>query len=76
MADQEEPPLAVIRTKNGLTVLARGMELHYELDPETQSLVETRYSTEPDTTPSELIAFRKAAWKLVLQIARGLGWIA
>jgi hypothetical protein len=76
MADQEEPALAVILTKNGITVLRPGMELHYERDPETQRLIETHSSIDPDTTPSELIAFRKAAWKLASEIAKGLGWTA
>jgi hypothetical protein len=37
-------------------------------------LIETHSSIEPGTTASELIAFRKAAWKLVSEIARRLGW--
>ena len=75
MADQG-PVVAVVRTKNGLTVIGAGMELHYELDPETKRLIETHSSVEPDTTESDLMAFRKAAWKLASQIAQGLGWTA
>jgi hypothetical protein len=51
-----------------------GMELHYQYDPETKGLIETHSAFEPDVTSSELIAFRTAAWKLVSEIARGLGW--
>jgi len=72
MANQEEPALAVVLTKNGLTVIRPGMELHYERDAKT--LIETQSSIEPGTTASELIAFRKIAWKLALEIAQGLGW--
>ena len=75
MADQG-PVVAVIRTKNGLTVIGIGMELHCERDPETKRLSETHSSVEPDTTSSHLMAFRKAAWKLALEIARGLRWTA
>ena len=73
MATQEEPALAVVLTKNGMTVMRPGMELHYERDANTQTLIETR-SIEPGTTASEVIAFGKAAWKLTSQIAQGLGW--
>jgi hypothetical protein len=75
MADQG-PVVAVIRTKNGLTVIGIGMELHYERDPETKKLIETNCSVEPDTPSSDLMAFRKAAWKLASEIAQGLGWTA
>jgi hypothetical protein len=74
MANQEEPALAVVLTKNGLTVMRPGMELHYERDAKTQTLIEIQSSIEPGTTASELIAFRKTAWKLALEIAQGLGW--
>ena len=74
MANQEEPALAVVLTKNGMTVMRPGMELHYERDAETQTLIETHSSIEPGATASEVIAFRRAAWKLVSEIAQGLGW--
>jgi hypothetical protein len=74
MADEVEPALAVVLTKNGMTVMRPGMELHYERDAKTQTLIETHSSIEPGTTASELTAFRKAAWKLVSEIARRLGW--
>ena len=74
MANPEEPALAVVLTKNGMTVLRPGMELHYERDAETQTLIEIHSSIESGTTASEVIAFRKAAWKLVSEIAQGLGW--
>jgi hypothetical protein len=74
MADQEEPALAVVLTKNGMTVMRPGMELHYERDAKTQTLIETHSSIDPDVPASEVIAFRKAAWKLALEIAQGLGW--
>jgi hypothetical protein len=75
MADQG-PVVAVIRTKNGLTVIGAGMELHYERDPETKRLIETHSSFEPDTSLSDEMVFRKAAWKLASEIAQGLGWTA
>jgi len=75
MADQE-PVVAVIRTKNGLTVIGIGMELHYERDPETKRLIETHSFFEPDTTLSDWMAFREAAWNLAFKIAQGLGWTA
>jgi len=74
MANQEEPALAVVLTKNGMTVMRPGMELHYERDAETQTLIETHSSIEPGATASEVIAFRRAAWKLVSEIAQRLGW--
>ena len=74
MAEQEGPALAVVLTKNGMTVMRPGMELHYERDAKTQTLIETHSSIEPGTTASEVIAFRKAAWKLVSEIAQRLGW--
>ena len=76
MANQEEPALAVVLTKNGMTVMRPGMELHYERDAETQTLIETHSSVEPGATASEVIAFRRAAWKLVSEIAQRLGWTA
>ena len=76
MANQEEPALAVVLTKNGMTVMRPGMELHYERDAETQTLIETHSSIEPGATASEVIAFRRAAWKLVSEIAQRLGWTA
>ena len=68
--------LAVILTKNGLKVVGPGIELHYELDPETKRLIETDSSFEPDTTLSDLMAFKEAAWKLASEIAHRLGWTA
>ena len=74
MANPEEPALAVVLTKNGMTVMRPGMELHYERDAETQTLIETHSSIEPGATASEVIGFRRAAWKLVSEIAQRLGW--
>ena len=74
MANPEEPALAVVLTKIGMTVLRPGMELHYERDAKTQTLIETHISIESGTTASEVIAFRKAAWRLVSEIAQRLGW--
>ena len=74
MAEQEEPALAVVLTKNGMTVMRPGMELHYERDAKTQTLIETHSSIEPGTTASEVTAFRKAACKLASEIAQRLGW--
>lgn len=74
MAEQEEPALAVVLTKNGMTVMRPGMELHYERDAKSQTLIETHSSIEPGTNPAELIAFRNAAWKLASEIAQRLGW--
>jgi hypothetical protein len=72
LADQE-PVVAVIRTKNGHTMIGVVMELHYEHDPETKRLIEIDNSVEPDTTESDLMAFRKGAWKFASEIAQGLG---
>jgi hypothetical protein len=47
MADQEEPALAVVLTKNGMTIMRPGMELLYERDANTQTLIETHSSIEP-----------------------------
>jgi hypothetical protein len=52
------------------------MELHYERDPENKRLIETHSSFEPDTTLSDRMAFKEAAWNLAVKIAQGLGWIA
>jgi hypothetical protein len=37
-------------------------------------LIETHSSINPDVPASEVITFRKAAWRLALEIAQGLGW--
>jgi hypothetical protein len=74
MANQEEPALAVVLARNGMTVLRPGMQLRFERDAKTQTLIETHSSIDPDVPASEAIAFRRAAWKLALEIARGLGW--
>jgi len=76
MADDEAPALSILLTKNGLIVVRPGMELHYERDLKSLSLIETHSDFAPDVTPVEVTAFRKAAWKLASEIARGLGWTA
>ena len=69
-----KPAFAVMRTKNGLTVLSSGMELHYERDTEAKRMIEIRSSFAANIGVAEEMALRKAAWKLVSQIAQGARW--
>jgi hypothetical protein len=74
MGDHEEPAVSVVLLRHGMTVMRPGMELRYEWDAKTQTLIETHSSIDPDVPASEVTAFRTAAWKLALKIAQGLGW--